>query len=105
MNHAKHPLWRAEPRKGPGEAAAKASLTRPLTGLGSPGHPLWRAEPRKGPGEAAAKASLTRRLTPLRLANLETLKGKFRADSGQLDVVEPAMAYQSHFACAVCHAR
>jgi len=35
-NRSGESIWRAEPRKGPGEALATASLTRPLTGLGSP---------------------------------------------------------------------
>jgi len=44
-------------------------------------------------------------LLEARLGNLPTLKLKFRAETGQLDVTEPAMSFQSCFACAVCHAR
>jgi hypothetical protein len=40
-----------------------------------------------------------------RLANLEVLRDKFRADSGNLDVSEPAMFFQSSFSCTGCHAR
>jgi len=58
-------MFKAEPRKGPGEAEAAPFVTRRLTPLGSPGQPLWRAEPRKGPGEAEAAPFVTRRLTPL----------------------------------------
>lgn len=40
-----------------------------------------------------------------RLKNLETLRDKFRADTGKLDVAEPAMFFQSAFACTGCHAK
>lgn len=40
-----------------------------------------------------------------RLANLEALACKFRAGSGSLDVVEPAMFFQSSYSCTACHAR
>ena len=39
-----------------------------------------------------------------RLANMECLSVKFRADSGQLDVAEPAMMFQSSISCTACHA-
>ena len=40
-----------------------------------------------------------------RLANLEAFKNRFRTQTGQLDVVEPAMFFQSKFACTACHAK
>ena len=40
-----------------------------------------------------------------RLANLEGTRDKFRADSGKLDVTEPAMFLQSSFSCTACHAK
>ncbi|MDP3719776.1 MAG: NAD(P)-binding protein [Acidobacteriota bacterium] len=44
-------------------------------------------------------------LLEYRLANLATLSQKFIADSGRLDVTEPAMNFQSEIACGVCHTR
>jgi hypothetical protein len=41
----------------------------------------------------------------VRLENPEKMRDKFRADSGKLDVAEPAMFFQSSFACTGCHAR
>jgi hypothetical protein len=41
----------------------------------------------------------------VRLDNLETLRDKFRADTGKLDVCQPAMLFQSTISCTVCHAR
>jgi hypothetical protein len=40
-----------------------------------------------------------------RLAEPERLRDKFRADTGKFDVAEPAMFFQSSFACTGCHAR
>jgi tetratricopeptide (TPR) repeat protein len=37
--------------------------------------------------------------------DFETLRAKFVADTGKLDVVEPAMSFQSTMGCASCHAR
>jgi hypothetical protein len=37
------------------------------------------------------------------MANLEGVRDKFRADTGKLDVVEPAMFFQSGYACSACH--
>jgi hypothetical protein len=39
-----------------------------------------------------------------RLANLEVLRDKFRTDTGKFDVCEPAMFFQSSYACTACHA-
>ncbi len=39
-----------------------------------------------------------------RLANLAGVRDKFRADTGKLDVIEPAMFLQSSYACTACHA-
>lgn len=41
----------------------------------------------------------------MRLDNLEKTRDKFRADTGKLDLAEPAMLFQSSIACTVCHAR
>lgn len=41
----------------------------------------------------------------LRLANLRDLEVKFSSETGQLDVSEPAMFFQSSYACTACHAR
>ncbi len=38
-----------------------------------------------------------------RLAQVDTLGAKFVADSGKLEVSEPAMAFQSEISCGVCH--
>jgi hypothetical protein len=38
-----------------------------------------------------------------RLANLAALRDKFNADTGVLDVTEPAMTLQSDMACGMCH--
>lgn len=38
-----------------------------------------------------------------RLARLEYFENKFVADSGKLDVEEPAMSYQSEISCGLCH--
>lgn len=40
-----------------------------------------------------------------RLANLDALAAKFRADSGALDVAQPAMFFFSRMSCTACHAR
>lgn len=40
-----------------------------------------------------------------RLANLEATKCAFRAQTGTLDVSEPAMFFLSTYACTACHAR
>ncbi len=40
-----------------------------------------------------------------RLGNLERFQQKFRADSGRLDVTEPAMSFQSEFSCGICHTK
>ena len=40
-----------------------------------------------------------------RLANMEALECKFRADTGKLDVHQPAMFLQSACACTACHAK
>lgn len=39
-----------------------------------------------------------------RLANLDALKTKFRAETALLDVSEPAMLFQGSFSCTACHA-
>ena len=39
-----------------------------------------------------------------RLDNMDCLSRKFRADSGLLDVSEPAMLFQSSISCTCCHA-
>ena len=39
-----------------------------------------------------------------RLARMEELRDRFRTQSGKLDVAEPAMFFQSSFACCACHA-
>ncbi len=41
----------------------------------------------------------------VRLGNLEPVKNQFRAQTAQLDVLEPAMLFQSSFSCTACHAR
>lgn len=38
-----------------------------------------------------------------RLERTEFYRDKFLADSGKLDVVEPAMSYQSVYSCGLCH--
>jgi hypothetical protein len=40
-----------------------------------------------------------------RLARLDYFQSKFVADSGNLDVEEPAMSYQSVISCGLCHTR
>jgi hypothetical protein len=54
----------------------------------APSYPSWRFQ---------------KELEP-RLANLEAVSCKFRADSGIMNVVEPAMLFQSRYACTACHA-
>jgi hypothetical protein len=39
-----------------------------------------------------------------RLANLDMLGNKYRADTGKFDVREPAMHFQSSYSCTGCHA-
>lgn len=38
-----------------------------------------------------------------RLARLDYFQSKFVADSGKLDIEEPAMSYQSEISCGICH--
>jgi hypothetical protein len=40
-----------------------------------------------------------------RLKNMEALKCKFRAETAQFDVPEPALFLQSSYSCTACHAR
>jgi hypothetical protein len=38
-------------------------------------------------------------------SDFKALQAKFAADSGKLDVDDPALSFQSTMACASCHAR